>query len=166
MFLLETNSQKRQSQKNGLKSKNRPLTDESPVPRLYDLIATKLPQDASQLGSHPGRFEENVGTNEQKRWFFANQSNAPNWCCIHQKYTWGFWCWCFFGGNTNVTRDLPFGYPNFGWLVWVVPLPSNSDHQDYFMFSIGDSYKPSFATITGKGDNPMACISWTFPPAK
>ncbi len=37
---------------------------------------------------------------------------------------------------------------------WVVPLPSNSDHQDYFMFSIGDSYKPSFATTTGKGDNP------------
>ena len=39
-------------------------------------------------------------------------------------------------------------------LIWVVPLPSNSDHQDYFMFSRGFQAKPSFATITGKGDNP------------
>ena len=41
-----------------------------------------------------------------------------------------------------------------GGLIWVVPLPSNSDHQDYEPCLVGDSYKPSFATITGKGDNP------------
>ena len=29
-----------------------------------------------------------------------------------------------------------------------------SDHLDYFMFSRGFQAKPSFATITGKGDNP------------
>ena len=43
-------------------------------------------------------------------------------------------------------------------IIWVVPLPSNSDHRDYFMFSREsvyiNHYKPSFATITGKGDNP------------
>ena len=36
---------------------------------------------------------------------------------------------------------------------WVVPPPSNSDHQEYYMFS-RDPYKPSFATVTGRGDNP------------
>ena len=36
---------------------------------------------------------------------------------------------------------------------WVVPPPSNSDHQDYYIFS-RDPYKPSFATVTGRGDNP------------
>ena len=35
-------------------------------------------------------------------------------------------------------------------LHWVVPLSSNSDHQDCFMFSRGFQPKPSFATITGK----------------
>ena len=38
-------------------------------------------------------------------------------------------------------------------LIWVVPLSSNSPHQDYYIFS-GDPYKPSFATVTGWGDNP------------
>ena len=37
------------------------------------------------------------------------------------------------------------------------PSQDASDHQDYFMFRPGDSYKPSFATITGKGDNPIYC---------
>ena len=39
-------------------------------------------------------------------------------------------------------------------MIWVVPLPSNSDHQDYYIFSRESQPKPSFATITGKGDNP------------
>ena len=34
------------------------------------------------------------------------------------------------------------------------PLPSNSDHEDYFMFSREFQAKPSFATITGKGAIP------------
>ena len=38
--------------------------------------------------------------------------------------------------------------------TWVAPLPSTGDHQGYSMFTVGDSYKPSFATITGRGDNP------------
>ena len=42
-------------------------------------------------------------------------------------------------------------------IPWVVPPPSNSHHQDYYIFS-RDPYKPSFATITGRGDNP------TYPP--
>ena len=36
---------------------------------------------------------------------------------------------------------------------WVVPPPSNSHHQDYYIL-VGDPYKPSFATVTGRGDNP------------
>ena len=38
-------------------------------------------------------------------------------------------------------------------IPWVVPPPSNSHHQDYYIFS-RDPYKPSFATVTGRGDNP------------
>ena len=38
-------------------------------------------------------------------------------------------------------------------IIWVVPPPSNSHHQDYHIFS-RDPYKPSFATVTGRGDNP------------
>ena len=29
-------------------------------------------------------------------------------------------------------------------ISWVVPLPSNSDHQDYEPFLVGNPYKPSF----------------------
>ncbi len=37
-------------------------------------------------------------------------------------------------------------------LSWVVPLPSNSHHQDYYIFSRGSRTKPSFATgILGGG---------------
>ena len=39
------------------------------------------------------------------------------------------------------------------WLVtWVVP--SNSQHQDCYIFCRGSQPKPSFATITGMGDSP------------
>ena len=38
-------------------------------------------------------------------------------------------------------------------ICWVVPPPSNSHHQDYYIFS-RDPYKPSLATVTGTGDNP------------
>ena len=63
------------------------------------------------------------------------------------------------GWNTIISFWGPaqFSVVVLGTIVWVVP-PSQvaSDHQDYFMFSIGDSQpKPSFATgILGKGDNP------------
>ncbi len=37
-------------------------------------------------------------------------------------------------------------------IYWVVPPPSNSDHQDYYVFSRGSQAKPSFATgILGEG---------------
>ena len=39
-------------------------------------------------------------------------------------------------------------------VIWVGALPSNSHHQDFYIISM-DPYKPSFATITGKGDNPI-----------
>ena len=36
--------------------------------------------------------------------------------------------------------------------LWVVPLPSNSHHQDHYFFSRGSQPKPSFATgILGGG---------------
>ena len=31
-------------------------------------------------------------------------------------------------------------------------------HHQCYMFRIGDSYKPSFVTVTGKGENPRYCI--------
>ena len=40
-------------------------------------------------------------------------------------------------------------------MLGAAPFPViNSDHQDDIAFLVGDPYKPSFATITGKGDNP------------
>ena len=39
-------------------------------------------------------------------------------------------------------------------IFWVVPPPSNSHHQDNYIFSRGSQPKPSFATVTGRGDNP------------
>ena len=34
------------------------------------------------------------------------------------------------------------------------PAQDSSHLQDYEPFLVGDSYKPSFATVTGRGDNP------------
>ena len=44
--------------------------------------------------------------------------------------------------------------PSFIGIIWVVPLPSNSHHQDHYIFSRESRTKPSFATVTGRGDNP------------
>ena len=43
---------------------------------------------------------------------------------------------------------------------WVVPLPSNSDHQDYYIFS-RESLQTFISTITGKGDNPIHTYIFT-----
>ena len=45
-------------------------------------------------------------------------------------------------------------------ILWVVPPPSNSHHQDYCIFSRRSQPKPSFATVTVRGDNP----TYTLPP--
>ncbi len=37
------------------------------------------------------------------------------------------------------------------FIAWMWPPPSNSHHQDYETFLVGDPYKPSFATVTGGG---------------
>ena len=37
---------------------------------------------------------------------------------------------------------------------WMWPPPSNSDHQDYYIFSRESLYKPSFTTVTGRGPYP------------
>ena len=40
-------------------------------------------------------------------------------------------------------------------LAWVVPPPSTVTVSNRIVpFLVGDTYKPSFATITGRGDNP------------
>ncbi len=41
------------------------------------------------------------------------------------------------------------------YIIWVFPLPGNSHHQDYYIFSRGSRTKPSFATVTGRRDNPI-----------
>ncbi len=51
------------------------------------------------------------------------------------------------------------------------PAQDASHHQDYDIFRIGDPYKPSFATVTGRGDNPnnpydsISQITW-IPPVQ
>ena len=45
------------------------------------------------------------------------------------------------------------GLKDFFYILipWVVPLPSNSDHQDDMTFLVGDPYKPSFPLLLGRG---------------
>ena len=40
------------------------------------------------------------------------------------------------------------------YITWMWPPPSNSDHQDYYIF-LGNPYKPSFTTVTGRGPHPI-----------
>ncbi len=64
--------------------------------------------------------------------------------CSHHGSLGIAWFFVFFGGENQRTK----------WIIsWVVPPPSNSHHQDYYIFS-RDPYKPSLATVTGRGDNP------------
>ena len=52
---------------------------------------------------------------------------------------------------------IPFQMPEqktkkgtgLGDLGWIYPPPSNSHHQDYCHFLVGNPYKPSFVTVTG-----------------
>lgn len=37
-------------------------------------------------------------------------------------------------------------------ILWLIPLPTHSHYQGYYMYSRGFQPKPSFAIITGKGD--------------
>ncbi len=62
--------------------------------------------------------------------------------------------------NTMLRRwlDTPIIIWEYDWMprvyiyFWVVPLPKNSHHQDYYIFSRGSQPKPSFATgILGGG---------------
>ena len=39
-------------------------------------------------------------------------------------------------------------------ITWVVPLPRIPVTTRIIIFLVGDPYKPSFATVTGRGDNP------------
>ena len=41
-----------------------------------------------------------------------------------------------------------------GYILELPPTQDSSDHQDYEPFLIGDPYKPSFVTITGRGVRP------------
>ena len=46
------------------------------------------------------------------------------------------------------------------WSLGCPPSQDSSHHQDYETFLVGDPYKPSFATVTGRGDNPIWSWFW------
>ena len=48
----------------------------------------------------------------------------------------------------------PFSIEGIHCIHWVVPLPATLTTRN-ITFLVGDPYKPSFATVTGRGDNPM-----------
>ena len=57
--------------------------------------------------------------------------------------------------QTNAERRLKYRI-----ITWVVPPPSNSHHQDYYIFSRGSQPKPSFATIASwEGGQPKLIIT-------
>ena len=55
-------------------------------------------------------------------------------------------------------KSAPFFYGALG-MSWVVPLPRMPVTTRIVMFLVGDPYKPSFATVTGRGDNPRHVLS-------
>ena len=64
-------------------------------------------------------------------------------------------------------RSVGFPFPQFVSIyVGLSPPPSKSHHQDYYIFRIGNPYQPSFATVTGRGDNPkyMPPSNWIIEP--
>ena len=51
----------------------------------------------------------------------------------------------------RIIENQIFPWTQDAGIIWVWPLSSNSDHQDYSIFSIGNPYK---FTVTGKGPHP------------
>ena len=70
----------------------------------------------------------------------------------------GTWCHQKKKSSERITHDISWHLPTillpFRGICWVLPPPSNSHHQDYYIFSRESQPKPSFATVTGRGDNP------------
>ena len=89
------------------------------------------------------KFTSNRGTNSRKK--NSDLSSMCIWIvqiklvCIH------IYIWI----NINYQIDI--------YIYWVWPPHSNSDHQDYYIFSRGSQPKPSFPTVTGRGPYPI-CI--------
>lgn len=69
--------------------------------------------------------------------------NKANLVSTFEKKTWSntMYMWQIYEEIINICRSS-----------WVVPLPSNSRHQDCYIF----------ATLTGKGDNPIYVCKWHF----
>ena len=54
------------------------------------------------------------------------------------------------GGNTPIFGSTP-QYERDTHTLGVAPSQDASDHQDDITYLVGDSYKPSFPTVTGRG---------------
>ena len=61
------------------------------------------------------------------------------------------------GGKKKLTNN------KFYSILWVWPPPSNSDHQDYYIFSRGFQPKPSFATGILRGQFLPTQNTWNGP---
>ena len=80
-----------------------------------------------------------------------------------------FFSHAFFSSKKKLFPSCIF----FQGFSWVVPPPSNSDHQDYYIFSRGSQPKPSFPLLLGGGTTqgfssrhicqPLAVHSWFTP---
>ena len=67
-----------------------------------------------------------------------------------------------------IFADTP---PMIMMMPWMWPPHSNSDHQDYYIFSRGSQPKPSFPTVTVRGPYPnddamimMSSTRWVVTP--
>ena len=56
--------------------------------------------------------------------------------------------WEMVGNHQTSIYKWLFGVPG---CCWVAPPPSNSHHQDYEPFLVGNPYKPSFPLLLGGG---------------
>ena len=80
----------------------------------------------------------------------------------------------FVSGGTSGDRRFASSFRLFHKLVATLcyilgcpPAQDSSHHKDYCIFSRGSQPKPSFATVTGRGDNPsyIRCVIplWEMP---
>ncbi len=60
-------------------------------------------------------------------------------------------------------NDLFFCGNKKSRILWMWPPPSNSHHQEYYIFNRESQPKPSFATVTGRGPHPKNTIIRDLP---
>ncbi len=140
-------------------------------------LAQQVDHPVGRVGVYSGQIT--IIPKPELRGFWGDSLTAhlSNGCCSHCD-TRRPWC-------PSATREIPFLNHHLGWptggkgrynlpryisfdplrvghmcyVLGVAPSQDASDHQDYEPFLVGDPYKPSFATVTGRGETTQVMYS-------